>query len=220
LRNNIREERLDNHSLFYKTDHHWKAETGLWASAVLVNCLNEHYGFTIDTRLAAPGQYRAEVYADWFLGSQGKKVTLRQTPPEDFTLLTPLFETDVSLTIPNLNIDTRGSFDVLIDHFQLDRKNYYGLDPYTAYLYADNPVITIHNNRVHDGKKILLIKDSFAEVVSPFLSMGVEDLHIMDLRHFNGNVRAYIAKHLPDIVVVLYNPSAIHLENEMMFDFR
>jgi hypothetical protein len=220
LRENIREERLDNRRLFYKTDHHWKAETGLWASAVLMKYLNEHCGFTFDTRMAAPERYRATVYADLFLGSLGRQVTLAQTQPEDFILLSPLFDTDVSLTIPDLNIDTRGDFDVLIDRRQLERKNYYELNPYAAYVYGDKPVITIHNNRVHDGKKILLIKDSFAEVVSPFLSTGVEYLHILDLRYFNGSARTYIAEHLPDIVIVLYNPSVINLEYEKMFDFR
>ncbi|MDR2393358.1 MAG: hypothetical protein LBD93_04295 [Treponema sp.] len=43
LRKNIREETLDHRRLFYKTDHHWKAETGLWASRILMNHLNEPY---------------------------------------------------------------------------------------------------------------------------------------------------------------------------------
>jgi hypothetical protein len=219
LRNTIREENLDHHGLFYKTDHHWKAETGLWASAILMNYLNERHGFTFDVR--GPEHYLYTTYKDWFLGSLGKKVTLAQTQAEDFVLISPKFDTDFSLAIPELNLDARGNFDILIDHHKLDRKDYYTTDPYGAYIYGDKQVITVHNNLVHDGKKILLVKDSFARVVAPFLSTGVEELHILDVRRFNGSVRAYVEKQRPDIVVVLYNPGVIdQAEYRMMFDFR
>ncbi|MDR1444563.1 MAG: hypothetical protein LBI94_06760, partial [Treponema sp.] len=219
LRENIREENLDHHGLFYKTDHHWKAETGLWASAVLMNYLNERHGFSFDAR--GPEHYLYTTYKDWFLGSLGKKVTLAQTQAEDFTLISPKFDTDFSVTIPELNLDARGNFDILIDHHKLNKKDYYTIDPYGAYVYGDRQVITVHNNLVRDGRKILLIKDSFARVVAPFLSTEVEELHILDLRHFNGSARAYIEKHRPDIVVVLFNPSTInYTEHKKMFDFR
>ncbi|MDR1249478.1 MAG: hypothetical protein LBK63_09275, partial [Treponema sp.] len=219
-----REENLDHHGLFYKTDHHWKAETGLWASAILMNRLNEQHGFAFDVRVANPEQYRYTRYQDWFLGSLGKKVTLAQTPAEDFILIAPLFDTDLSLTIPEINLDIRGTYDILIDHAMLDRKDYYALDPYNAYMYGDKQVITVHNNLVRDGKKILLVKDSFARVVAPFLGLGVEELHILDLRHFNGSIKSYIERQQPDMVVVMYNPSVIdhdyRPELKKMFDFR
>jgi hypothetical protein len=222
LRKTIRESNLDNHGLFYKTDHHWKAETGLWASAILMNRLNEQHGFAFDVRMVNPEQYRYTRYQDWFLGSLGKKVTLTQTPAEDFTLITPLFDTDLSLTIPELNLDVRGTFDILIDYAKLERKGLYTLSPYSAYIYGDRQVITVRNNLVHDGKKILLVKDSFAEVVSPFLSLGAEELHILDLRYFNGSINSYIAQQQPNIVVVMYNPSATGYTepHKKMFDFR
>jgi hypothetical protein len=91
-------------------------------------------------------------------------------------------------------------------------------------MYGDKQVITVHNKLVHDGKKILLVKDSFAEVVSPFLSLGVEELHILDLRYFNGSIKSYVAQQQPDMVVVMYNPSVIdytkYPEYKKMLDFR
>ncbi|MDR2070922.1 MAG: hypothetical protein LBP81_05865 [Treponema sp.] len=218
LRKNIREEGLEHHALFYKTDHHWKAETGLWAGGVLMDHLNRNYGFGFDLDRADPQGYHYALYRNWFLGSLGKKVTLLQAPAEDFTLITPRFDTDFSLTIPEVNLDTRGNFDIFIDHFWLDTQDYYRLSPYGAYMYGDRQVIMVHNFLAPEGKKILLIKDSFADVVSPFLSTGTADLHILDLRHFNGSIRSYIEKNKPDMVMVMYNPSA--MGNEKMFDFR
>jgi hypothetical protein len=218
LRENITKEGLDHHALFYKTDHHWKVETGLWVSGILMNYLNSNYGFSFDPRLCSHQEYHHTLYKDWFLGSLGKKVTLAQTQAEDFTLIYPKFNTDVSLTIPEIGLDARGNFDIFIDHPQVDIKDYYNLNPYGAYMYGDRQVISIHNYLARDGKKILLIKDSFANVVSPFLSAGIADIHILDLRHFNGSARSYIEKNKPDIVIVLYNPPA--LGNKGMFDFQ
>ncbi|MDR2393356.1 MAG: hypothetical protein LBD93_04285 [Treponema sp.] len=66
-----------------------------------------------------------------------------------------------------------------------------------------------------------MIKDSFANVVSPFLSMGVGDLHILDLRYFNGSIRTYIEKNRPAMVIVMYHPSVLsYTKHEKMFDFR
>jgi hypothetical protein len=218
LRENIRDEGPDHHDLFYRTDGHWKAETGLWASGILADYLNKKHGFNFNPLLVNPAEYNYTLYEDWFLSGYGKKVTLAQTAAEDFVLLTPKFDTDFSLAIPELNLDIRGSFDILIDRSQIDIKDYYGLSPYGAYMYSNRQLITVHNNLIQGGKKLLLLKDSFANVVSPFLSAGIEDLHILDLRHFNGSLKSYIEKNRPDMVVALYNPSSLEAQN--CFDFR
>jgi hypothetical protein len=220
LRENIREEGLDHHALFYKTDHHWKVETGLWASGVLLNYLSKNYRFGFDPGLINPQAYSYVLYKDWFLGSLGKKVTLAQTPAEDFTLITPQFDTDFSLAIPELNLNVRGNFDIFIDHFKIDIKDYYGINTYGAYMAGGSQVITVHNYFAPNDKKIILIRDSFAQVVAPFLSVGVGDLHILDLRYYTGSVRSYLEKNKPDMVIVMYYPVVLDGEHEKMFDFR
>ncbi|MDR3284482.1 MAG: hypothetical protein LBS97_04815 [Treponema sp.] len=213
------------HSLFYRTDHHWKAETGLWAAGVLAGYFNGHYGFSIDTGIFTPERYRYEVYKNWFLGSMGKKVTLEWAKPEDISLIYPKADSDISLRIPSKNIDTRGSFEVIYDYRQVENKNYYGLNPYGAYRYTDNPVTVIQNHLLHDGKKILIINDSFVTTAGPFVSLGIEQVEMLDLRHFTGSVRSYIEQSQPDVVVVMYYPSVFpkkidYTAHTSMFDFR
>jgi hypothetical protein len=221
LRENIHKENLDHHSLFYKTDHHWKAETGLWAAGIIAQHLNENNGFTINLDTFHPEQYQYNIYKDWFLGSLGKKVTLVRTPPEDFTLIYPKFDTDISLKIPEIYIDARGNFDVFIWPDMIKIKDYYNRNPYGAY-YGDRQLITVHNNLLNDGKSVLLVKDSFVNVVAPFLSMGIEDLNILDLRHFNGSIKSYVKTNKPDVIVVMYNPGALDYMDghKKLFDFR
>jgi hypothetical protein len=76
-----------------------------------------------------------------------------------------------------------------------------------------------------DGyKKILFITDSFVKAVIPFLALGVENIATIDLRGFTGSVKTYVKQNDPDMVIVMYNPSAIkapdYAAHTSMFDFR
>jgi hypothetical protein len=218
LRDNIQEENLDHRSLFYRTDHHWKTETGLWAAKKIAEYLNEHKDMTIDLALFDPERYHHDIFKDWHLGILGKKVTLVRTRADDFTFIHPGFDTDFSLKIPDKHVDTRGNFDVFMEHAMLDKKNYYLLDAYGAYLYGNRPLINIHNNGLSKGKRVLLIKDSFVNVVAPFLSMGIEILDMVDARIFDGSIKNYIEKTKPDMVIILYNQASI--KSDALFDLR
>jgi predicted transposase YbfD/YdcC len=223
FRAHLHAENLDHHSLFYKTDHHWKAEIGLWASGVIAEYLNAHNGFSIDAGIFSPDRYRYEVYEKWFLGSIGRKVTLAKAEPENCSFIYPEEEADLSFQILSRNIDTRGTFNVIYDYRQVEIKDVYTHIPYGAYTYSDNPLITMHNHKRFDGKKVLFIKDSFVNVVAPFFALGVEYVDVLDLRHFNGSANTYIEQTKPDIVIVMYNPSSISMDtttHRAMFDFR
>jgi hypothetical protein len=223
LRTVLHNEMLDHHSLFYKTDHHWKAETGLWAAGKISEYLNLNYGFEINTSLFLPEQYKYEIYKNWFLGSVGRNITLKRTHVDDISLLYPVFNTNLSLQIPSRNIDKQGAFDIFYWYEQIINKNYYYLSPYDTYLYACNQVVNIQNNLINDRKKVLLITDSFGQVVAPFLALGIENIEMLDLRQsvngYSGSVKTYIKQTKPDMVIVMYNPSAIAL-HEDAFDFR
>jgi len=215
--------------LFYRTDHHWKAETGLWAAGLIAAALAPTLAPTL-----APERYRFETHEQIFLGSLGKKITLIHAPPDDFTLIYPRFETSFTLTIPSRAVDVTGGFSVFYDYDQVagqiaaraegraSRRDYYAKSPYAAYLYGDQPVITVVNRLAGEGAaRILVIKDSFGNVVNPFLACVAGRVDILDLRHFTGSVRASLRETRPDTVVVLYNPSGLNGESTGdLFDFR
>ena len=66
-------------------------------------------------------------------------------------------------------------------------------------------------NNLHEGnkKRVLIIKDSFANCVAPFVALEIEYTDVLDMRIFTGSTKTYIAQIRPDIVVVLYNPASI-----------
>ncbi|GHT85816.1 membrane protein [Spirochaetia bacterium] len=220
LRECIHRENIEHRNLFYKTDHHWKTETGLWAARTIVKFLNVHNCFIVDISLFDPNRYQHVIYEDFFLGSAGRKVIRRRAMPEDFILLYPEFVVDFSFLVPSRNIDKHGSFDVVYDLQQFDKKNFYSQDIYSTYIYGDKPITIIHNNLLKNGKEVLFIIDSFANVVLPFLALGIENIVALDLRHFTGSVKTYIEQNKFDMVIVMYNPSFLSPGNEQMFNFR
>lgn len=199
---------LTTKDLFFRTDHHWLPETGLWATGIVVRYLSEKGLVESDPSLLAPAMWDKEVYKNFFLGSRGKKVTLQRAKPDDITILHPKFPTHLHLEIPSKAINRDGDFDILYNKKELEKVDYYHKNPYGAYSWGDRPYMYIRNEDAVNDKTVLLMKNSFGNVVLPFLSLQFKHTYELDLRHFNGSVEEVIRQKKPDVVIVLY-----HLEN-------
>ena len=221
LREQIHNENLSHHSLFYRTDHHWTTKAGLWATREIATYLNKNYNADIDLSLLEDNQFTSKEYKGWFLGSQGKKMTLSLSKPDDFELLYPKYETSFHYTVPDHEIDTSGSYNVTIDMSQIEPKDYYGKDPYAALNYGTPAVIKIVNDKNPTGKKILLLRDSYASAVISNLALCTSELDCLDLRSFNGSVYQYIEEMKPDMILVMYGAASIDSNSEnTIYNFR
>jgi hypothetical protein len=129
---------------------------------------------------------------------------------DDFELITPKFETDLIEEQPFKNSIRTGSFEETVLYMDNLEKDYYGKNSYVTYSGGDYRLQIIKNNKNLEGKKILLIRDSFGCVVSPFLSLQTSELHVCDVRNFESfvgekvNMEEYIQQIQPDYVLVLY----------------
>lgn len=225
IRENIHENNLSNHDLFYKTDHHWKTTTGLWAAQNILAYCNEKYGWNTNLSLLNDDKFDYVTYKNWFLGSKGKKVTLSRCQPDDFTLLYPKYNTSFHYYVPAEGIDTIGDYSVVYDMSQIDECDFYNKNPYSGCNYGDQPLIQIENQLTADEHKILIISDSFGDCMISCLALVEKNVDSIDLRYFNGSLKAYIEDSQPDIVMIMYNPQAIagnidYSTHKDLFDFR
>lgn len=201
---------------FFATDHHWTPETGLFCANALAEYLNEHYGLSLDLSLTDPARYTAVTYENSFLGSQGKRVGSLYAGMDDFTVLTPDFETDFTYTI--YTSERTGSFEeCLLFSERLEEEDPYQANPYTLYSGGDYAFSRIINHTNPDGPRIMILRDSFSCVLTPFLATQCSDLAIVDLRYFYDYFPTYVDWVDPDLIVVLYSPGI--LSNDMAFDF-
>ena len=204
------ENRLDS-SLFFKTDHHWLPDVGFWATGEICRELNERYGFEYNTQYTDLSNYDITVHENIFLGSVGKKVGLWYTSEgaEDFSVITPEFKTDFTSRRPHKNVEQTGSFeDVLLNMKHVAHVDYFNMNPYATYSGGDYRLQILSNNRNVEGKKILIVRDSFANVVTPFLALHAGELHVADTRFMIPdeplNIYDYIEQFKPDYVMLLY----------------
>ena len=162
---------------------------------------------------------------NWFLGSKGKKVGTYFTwnGADDFDLITPKFETSFTEERPFKNQTRTGTFQETVLYMDNMYKDYYRINTYATYSGGDFRLQIMKNNLNPNEKKVLLIRDSFACVVSPFLALQTSELHVCDVRDYDYyvgkklNMKDYIKQIKPDYVLVLY--TGIGGSFDSRFDF-
>ncbi|MGL4873369.1 MAG: DHHW family protein [Clostridium sp.] len=170
-----------NKLLYYKTDHHWNIDGAYLAYKKFIESKGRK---PIDNRNLAIG-------IDNFYGTFYSKAK-------------PICNTgDIVSYIPIENVEMEISgvkYDSLYD---LDALN--GRDKYSVYLRGNHPYLKIKNKNITNRKKLLVIKDSFANSMIPFLINHYEEIHVVDLRLFNGSLQKTIQGIEFDETLILYN---------------
>lgn len=218
---------LDHRETFYQTDCHWKVSTAFWAAGVITEYLTQIGEIRFDADQFDAGRYRTILYENSFLGGSGRALTLKKAEPEDFELILPDYETAFQMEIPSRQMVLEGNFqEVFIFDAPLTSHDYYGEDPYDSYRTRNYPLIRIRNQKVknNQGKRLLIIRDSFSAPLIPYLATDIEYVDCLYLQSFNGSVREYIRQTHPDIVLVAYYPLNIQQidwnSDSSTFDFR
>ena len=170
--------------VYFYTDHHWKPKVGFKATEIICKELNKRYGFIYDDEAISLPNYNIKTYKKQFLGSYGKKVGRYFTwhGPDDFDVITPKFNTDITEIHLSDNKTRSGSFENTLLFFEYLRKDYYNVNTYATYSGGDFRLQIIKNNLKPEGLKVLLIRNSYSCVISPFLALHVHELHVVDDR--------------------------------------
>lgn len=201
---------------FFRTDHHWRPEAAFFAWQYLAVLLEEEYGFATDPAFTRADSWERTVLEDFFLGSQGKRVGTLYGGTDDFTLYTPKFATNLTYTCPFYAIHRTGPFQESVCFPERTaRRDWFGANPYTYYAGGDYPQASIVNHNYPEGPRVLLLRDSFACALTPFLSLSCAELITIDLRHFRGNLSETIAALEPDLVLTLYSSTV----NSALFQY-
>lgn len=223
MRPYIAAEYENQYDAYYKTDHHWKTSAGLFCARVLAGELRDRYDIPLDPDRIRDGAFSVTEMKNSWLGERGKRTGSFYSGLDDFELIKPLAETRFHLTIPGRDLDETGDFSIMLDEARLDAGFWgrrYGPSFYYCYLFGNDPVQVIENEDLDSGK-ILVIKDSFAQAVNPFLAMTAHTVVSWDLRYNTDSLRDYIAENDFDAVLVMYSESMINRtrEGRFMFDF-
>lgn len=170
--------------IFYRTDHHWTTLGAYyayveWAEAIGVTPMRQE-------------EFDIKKIEDKFLGTIYSKINLELSSDEMY-----LYDSGKNYTVEyNMDGVQKNS---LYEMSFLDTK-----DKYSVYLGGNNPIVKIDSEN-HNGKKLLIIKDSYAHCFAPFAANHFETTYMVDLRYFNMPMSRFIEENGITDVLVLYN---------------
>ena len=219
LRDEMRDEGMIYADAFFVTDNHWKTETGFWAYARILERLADDGAIeTVDTKYTDIGNFNVDVYHDWFLGAHGKRTGIYYAGVDDIAIITPKFDSDISVRIPSLAIDKRGDFyDVTYDEDCL-RFDYFLGSAYEAYGFGNKDQKTYMNEDAPLDLKLMTIGDSFNNVPAALYPLVFKRCDVLDMRHWTRDFAGYYTEFDPDILIVMFSPSEVKEQNAR-YDF-
>lgn len=95
-----------------------------------------------------------------------------------------------------VKLDEHQTMNFLYEWGFLDKRNQYSL-----FLGGNHRKVVIRST-VNNGSKLLLVKDSYAHAIVPFLANHFEEIHMIDMRYFRESVKNCIDEN--DIKEVLF----------------
>lgn len=176
--------------VFYKTDHHWTS-------------LGVYYAYQEFCKAMGIEQkplswYRSEVLSDQFLGTTYSKANLYTVQPETIMYYKNPNEYPVEVEYRAGDKVTETS-NSLIEEKYLSEK-----DKYSAFLNGNQAITKITTSN-KNGKKLLIIKDSYGNSFAPFAVNDYEEVHMIDLRAYRQSTLDYMEQNGITDVLMLYN---------------
>lgn len=187
-----------NEYIYYRTDHHYTT-LGAYYS-YLAFCKNYNI-----TPLSIE-DFKITKVSDNFLGSLFSKVNLINQKRDCVYIFSPINENKVEVKYGNKTTNSLYEFSHL-DNF----RNHYNI-----FLDNNHPLIKITTS-VKNNKKILIIKDSYANSFIPFLTNHFEEIHVIDLRFYNSNITNYLNENNLKDILFYYNIKNFSEENRFIF---
>lgn len=174
--------------VYFKTDHHWTLQ-GAYAGY-------QAYCEAAGLKAAAYDQLNIQAESEDFYGTLYSKALDGDAVPDTLYALKP--ETEVEVTCDGQKRDG------IYDAEKLKEKDQY------AYFFGGNygeVHISSKKNVTNAGKKLFVIKDSFANSMVPFLLGDYEQIKMLDLRYYKGSVASLLDEYAPQDILVLYEMS-------------
>ena len=213
---------------FYATDHHWNQEGAFVAFQALADKLADYDQTTTVSRggktspIVMDGKWtRRDAYdittlPSAFLGSQGKRVGSLYAGMDDFDLWVPKSPTLLRYDAANPARHGDAEETVLYPE-RLEAADPFAANPYTYYAGGDYGFTRVTNYYNPQGPRILLVRDSFACALTPYLAYSCSELAILDPRYFQGDFLHYVDWVDPDVVLVMYAPGTLRTEAAFSF---
>lgn len=162
--------------IYFRTDHHWTAR-------------GAYYAYTAFAEVAGFAPSGLDTYTtgkiDGFVGSMYRYTqaqVLMDNPDyvETFTPSTPA----AGMIFSDATMSQSMPLTIVANNIS-------GSNKYLAFIQGDNPLVKITTNN-KNGKKIIVIKESYGNALAPFLIDNYEEVYVTDPRKIDMNLASFV----------------------------
>jgi len=183
--------------IFYKTDHHWTTKTAFYA----YEKLGAYMGFIPHEE----NYFNIKKVTESFYGSLYSKGGFRDIDPDS-----------IELYISKKNEVNKVEY---VDEHKFSNSIYYmenlnKKDKYAVFFGGNHGLIKISTN-ADSRKKLLVVKDSYANCLIPFLIGHYSEIYVVDPRYYSDDLKELIKSNSINNMLILYNVNTFFEEESI-----
>ena len=180
--------------LYYRTDHHWTSEGAYRAYCLLMEELGQS---------SVPRDDFTVEQISGFYGTSYSKSGLWLTEPDTLELWTGS-DIQAVTTVYDAN-----RADPVTREGMFFREYLEDADKYPVFLSGNHARVHIETN-ADSGKRLLVIKDSYAHALAPFLAEEYSTIDLIDLRYFKQQtISSWLEENPADEILLVYGLSSL-----------
>jgi hypothetical protein len=181
--------------IYLRTDHHWSPLGAYYAAEMIAK--------TAGVPFRDLSHYERKVVKN-FVGSMFRysgDISVKRSP-EDFVYYEPIgveYETTYITYTVDENYQVTGSYGPTKGKYFHSFKDGSG-NAYCTFMGGDSKITQVRTS-TDNGRRMLLIKDSFGNAIPGYLFFSFEEIHVIDARYFTRNIVQYVKENgITDLV--------------------
>lgn len=174
-------------AIYYRTDHHWTSLGAYYGYTALCRALDEE---PVELEALQP-----ETVTRDFNGTLYSTSGVHWLTPDEIQRYVP----QGAITVESW-LESGMEEGALYDASYLTAK-----DKYSMFLGGNKPLCVVKNPDAATERTLLLVRDSYADAMAPFLALTFAEVHLIDLRYYRLSAADYAQEHGIDEIVVSYS---------------
>ena len=186
----------------FTTDHHWTSLGAFRAYQLICN--------SMAITPTPEEQFSVETYQD-FYGTTYSGSAYWFNPADDIQLWVNPDNTEENITVEI----TEGQ-KTTESHSLFYKEHLTEEDKYPVFLDGNQPFVRITNTNAPDGT-LIVVKDSFAHCLVPFLADNYKNIVMVDMRYYKGSVSELIESENADQVLITYGIDNLATDTDLLW---
>lgn len=181
--------------IYFRTDHHWSPLGAYYAARQFARVAEVEVPDLADFDVHTIEDYVGSMYGF------SKDIAVKKSP-EDFVYYTPRsanytttytkYELDEEFKIIGEGKPHQGDFFIKASNTS---------SAYCTFMGSDSRITHVKTD-VLNGRRLLVLKDSFGNAIPGYLFGSFEEIHVVDFRYFTHNIKDYVQAHgITDILM-------------------